>query len=362
MPKRLTTEDFIERAKAVHGDRYDYSRVEYENTATTIVIGCIEHGGFEQIPRNHLSGAGCPNCVVRWKSTTKRFVERARKVHGNRFDYSKVAYESVHQKVTITCFEHGDFDQTPNAHLKGSGCIRCRHQAVGDRSRGTKESFLQSASEVHNGAYDYSEVDYVNSRTKVTILCKEHGEFLQTPGKHIEGSGCPRCGLGKSIDANTKTTSEFVINAQKVHGFKYDYSKTEYVGVHQELLIICPRHGEFRQQAGVHLKGSGCPACTQYGFDPALPALLYYLRIDTRNQTFYKIGITNRSVEERFNMDMELITIIDEQHFDSGADAYEAEQNQLKSFPDDQYVGPDILAQGGNSELFTRDVRGLDNR
>ena len=123
----------------------------------------------------------------------------------------------------------------------------------------TKEEFIQEATEKHEGKYDYSKVEYVNSRTKVCIICSEHGhgEFWQRPNDHLSGNGCPKCGK----EANRLSKEDFIKKAKKIHGDKYDYSKVEYVNCMTKVCIICPEHGEFYQQANVHTQGYGCPKC-----------------------------------------------------------------------------------------------------
>ena len=127
MGKKLTTEEFIEKAKKVHGDRYDYSKVDYKDAHSKIVIICEKHGEFLQIPNCHLSGNGCPECHKDGKRlTTEEFIEKAKKVHGDKYDYSKVNYKDTNSKITIICKKHGEFLQIPSCHLYDSnGCPKC---------------------------------------------------------------------------------------------------------------------------------------------------------------------------------------------------------------------------------------------
>ena len=188
------TEEFIKKAKEVHGDKYDYSKVEYKKAIEKICIICPEHGEFWQQPSNHLSGQGCPVCrylksANKTKKTNKQFEEDSRKIHGNKYDYSKVDYKNQRTKVCIICPEHGEFWQIPTNHLKGCGCPSC-----GGNKKYTLEIFIKKAREVHGDKYDYSKVKYVNIDTKVCIICPEHGEFWQSPNCHINRHyGCPIC-------------------------------------------------------------------------------------------------------------------------------------------------------------------------
>ena len=135
MPKRLTTEEFIAKARAVHGDRYDYSKVEYVNSKIKVTIVCPDHRDFEQTPSSHLQSSGCPDCATETKrKTTEEFKAKARTVHGNKYDYSKVEYKNTRTDIIITCPEHGhgDFEQRPSHHLQGRGCPQCAESLVSE--------------------------------------------------------------------------------------------------------------------------------------------------------------------------------------------------------------------------------------
>lgn len=125
--------------------------------------------------------------------TKEQFIERARKVHGNTYSYKKTVYQIAAKKATITCSKHGDFQQRPNDHLRGNGCPTCKFDKIASMKRGTKADFVRRANKVHDNEYTYKNVVYVNAITKVQIDCKEHGPFFQTPDKHLSGSSCPMC-------------------------------------------------------------------------------------------------------------------------------------------------------------------------
>ena len=245
--KRSTTEEFINKARKVHGDKYDYSNVEYIGNKTKVCIICPEHGEFWQTPNSHLKGIGCPDCA---KTTRGGFIKKAREVHGDKYDYSKVEYKGINTKVCIICPKHGEFWQRPSSHLYGCGCRECAYKL-----KFTKEDFIRKAKEVHGDKYDYSKAEYKGAKVKVCIICPEHGEFWQDPNSHLSGKGCPKC-VGRN-----KTIEEFIEQARKVHGDKYDYSKVEYKGINTKVCIICPEHGEFWQSPYNHLNGHGCPNC-----------------------------------------------------------------------------------------------------
>ena len=249
--ERLTTEEFIEKARKIHGDKYDYSKVEYINNYTPVCIICSKHGEFFQKPYNHLNGCGCRICCERKKLTTEEFIKQAREVHGDKYNYSKVSYINTHTKVCIICPEHGEFWQTPNVHLNKHGCPKCCKR----NTKYTKEDFVLKARQIHGWKYDYSKVEYVNSSTKVCIICPEHGEFWQTPGSHLSGKGCEKC-VRPSYD-----TESFIKCAKKIHSDKYDYSKVKYVNTKTKVCVVCPEHGEFWVKPNVHLQNCGCDLC-----------------------------------------------------------------------------------------------------
>jgi len=261
--KKLTKEEFIEKAKKVHGDKYEYSEVKYINNSTKVCIICPKHDKFEQTPSNHLKGKGCPKCVGRNK-TTEEWIEKTKQVHEDRYDYSKVRYIGTHKKVCIICPIHGEFLQTPKNHSKGIGCPKC-----GGSEKLTKEEFIEKAKQVHGDRYDYSKVVYENARRKVIVICPEHGEFLQTPTSHLDNKGCPKCSNNYRY-----STIEWIDEAKKVHEDRYDYSKVEYKNARRQVCIICPTHGEFMQIPDIHLSGCGCPICSESKLEKETAKLL----------------------------------------------------------------------------------------
>lgn len=196
MSKKLTTEEFIERAMKVHNDKYDYSKVNYKKSNVKIIIICPIHGDFEQIPNNHLSGTGCPKCAnektsMKLTLTTEQFIKKANDVHNNFYDYSEVNYKSAHKKIIIICPKHSEFEQTPGNHLNGQGCPKCANE----RKKSSTEQFIKKATEVHNDKYDYSKVEYIHSKKPIIAICSIHGEFEQIPNNHLRGNGCPKCSI-----------------------------------------------------------------------------------------------------------------------------------------------------------------------
>jgi hypothetical protein len=185
--RKISIEDFKIKCKEKHGDKYDYSKINYINCDTKIKIGCKKHGEFEQIARYHLKGAGCSKCAGTAKSNTKEFIEKATIIHGDKYDYSKVNYINNKTKVIIICKLHGEFQQRPNNILLGQECIKCGYVNSANKNRKTLEEFIEKSTKIHGDLYDYSKIDYINSKTKVIIICKLHGEFQQIPSDHYNG-------------------------------------------------------------------------------------------------------------------------------------------------------------------------------
>ena len=263
----MLIKEFIKRAKEIHGDKYNYSKVEYVNAKTKVCIICPEHGEFWQNPSKHLQGQGCPKCARvsinnSKRLTTEFFIRKSKEIHGDKYDYSKVEYKNCLENVCIICPEHGEFWQNPSKHLQGQGCPKCAKKVF------DKMSFIKASIQKHGDKYDYSKVEYKDIKTKVCIICPIHGEFWQTPGNHLQ-SGCFQCYGTKKL-----TSKEFIEKAKEIHGNKYDYSKVKYLNNHTKVCIICPEHGEFWQQPNNHLHNQGCPICNESSLEKEITSLL----------------------------------------------------------------------------------------
>lgn len=198
-PRVKDTETFILKAMWRHGSLYDYSLASYKAAKLPISIVCKEHGIFEQVADKHLSGRGCPKCKLskigeRCRSNTEDFVEKAIKIHGDKYDYSLVNYKRAVEKVSIVCSAHGVFHQVPNSHLNGNGCPSCGKLKQAKTRRKTTTEFIREATQVHGERYEYSQTDYTHGEENVKIVCRTHGVFHQRPTVHLNGSGCPSCG------------------------------------------------------------------------------------------------------------------------------------------------------------------------
>jgi uncharacterized C2H2 Zn-finger protein len=350
--------NFIKKSNQVHNNRYDYSKVVYRNSKTKVIITCPVHGDFEQTPNSHMQGTRCPKCAGNFKFSTKEWIKAAESVHGNKYDYSKSEYINAKTKIKINCQHHGEFEQTSSSHLIGHGCVKCGSELRGLAQASNVSNFVEKANLVHFGRYNYTKVNYTNNKTKIIIICPEHGKFLQTPNNHLHGDGCPICKIQKLAIHNTRDEQGVIKEFHKVHGYVYDYSKVKYVKLSTKVDIICKEHGVFQQCPNNHIQGQGCPECAVTGFDKSRSAILYYLKIILEDgKELYKLGITNRSINERFSLtELQKIEIIKQKEYKNGYDAYNKEQDILKQYKKFKYIGPPIL-DSGNTELFTVDIR-----
>ena len=223
------------------------------------------------------------------------------KVHGDKYDYSKVEYVDYGTKLTIICPEHGEFHQTFYAHRKGHGCTKCAKKRTSSAQTFSNDQVIAKFREVHGERFDYSKVEYVNQNVKVIIICPEHGEFQQVFSNHLKTENpCPQChkiARSKSVSGykhsdetkqkmsrqKSKISDEtrekirianiekgrkrrisqvdVIKSFQSVHGDQYDYSKVEYVLTGEKVIIICPKHGQFLQTPHLHKRGHGCMNC-----------------------------------------------------------------------------------------------------
>lgn len=267
MPAKLTHDEFIIRANAIHNSKYNYDKALYINVRTHVIITCPVHGDFEQTPDSHFRN-GCLKCGR--DSTAKKlskgkdvFISQARKVFGDIYNYDKVPGDVSNTSiVTITCAVHGDFKKRVSDHLtKKRGCNMCNkyHEDGTLKQHGlttNTENFIKKANKKHNFEYTYDKAVYVDSKTKIIITCKEHGDFKQSPGNHLTGYKCSKCSGVFRYNQET-----FIEKCKEVHGNKYCYDKTKFKLTRKRVIITCPVHGDFEQIAASHINGSGCGVC-----------------------------------------------------------------------------------------------------
>lgn len=286
MATRMTTDQFIQKANAVHGNRYGYND-EYVSAHVPIAITCPTHGEFMQRPYCHtLLKQGCPACGVETshkttRATLDKFVARAIAVHGDRYDYSKVEYTTNKAKVDVVCHLHGVFTITPNSHLCGIGCRPCGYA---ENAVGTDE-FVRRATARHGNKYVYDNVVYQRIDKKVDIVCPVHGIFKQTPQAHLNGTGCPHCAK---------------MNRQG--------------GFSEEYFLVNPQRK--------YVKG-----------------LLYVVRLYDETEDFVKVGITTQTVHKRFsgNRSVYACDVIHEETM-TIYDAFCTEQRLLTHFAPLRYI------------------------
>lgn len=221
MTKRLDKEEVIRRIRAVHGDKYDYSKVEYKGRKEKVAIICPIHGVFHQTIEGHLSGYGCPKCANNHKYTVEEFKEISKEKHNNYYDYSLVTSlnRDTDGNVEIICPVHGVFKQHFRSHMKGQGCPKCAHEYVNSLKVQGFEGFKKKVEEKYGDRFILNESTYVDSSTKMEIICREHGPFMITPNNFLRGHKCPRCNDSKlETEISTllkKNEIEFIQNANK---------------------------------------------------------------------------------------------------------------------------------------------------
>ena len=211
MAKKLTTEEFISKAVLVHGDKYDYSKVEYLGSHYKIDIECKIHGIFKQRASDHINKCiGCPHCSKNIRDSTKSFIQKAKILHT--YDYSKVDYINSYTNVIILCDIHGEFKQSPNNHINlKNGCPQCKKEKLNNIFK--NKNIILDFRSVHGNIYNYDKVKYVNNKTKVEIICKQHGSFFQAPSRHFNNKqGCPQCKTSKGEQQLSKLLEENSIN------------------------------------------------------------------------------------------------------------------------------------------------------
>lgn len=372
MPRKKTQEEVIAKFIEVHGNKYDYSKVEYINSYTKVCIICPIHGEFWQTPKEHIKGCVCPLCADINRSKCNRkcceeFKKQAKEIHGDKYDYSKVEYINNKTKVCIICPEHGEFwmspqnhtiqkqgcpicgrlnrkytkhinsnakkiplskildtiekkckernisflgfveekwESTKKTHLKlrcnicshewkslyrnfityKHGCQTCYNNRRGKTLTKTRDEFIQEAKEIHGGKYDYSKVEYINNYTKVCIICPEHGEFWITPNKHLAKQGCGICAKIQNGIRKRKPMEEVKKIFNKIHGNTYTYDWNTYTSMEIPMRMFCQIHGEFWQAPFIHASGCGCQKCQESHLERGVRKLLTDLCIDFKSQ------------------------------------------------------------------------------
>jgi hypothetical protein len=224
MSRKLTKEEIVERAKNVHKDKYDYTDLVYKDMSTNINVKCKIHGEFFQRPFDHLKGLGCSKCGVIKSGLTRtltnnEFIEKANKIHNNKYKYPNAIYLSANKKLLITCENHGDFEQTPNNHIsKKHGCPNCSKL-----KKLNSELFRDRSIKIYKDKYDYSFSDYINNKTEIlpSIITNKH--ICVDCGKEIDKKSvrCIKCNSKKRKDETIRRipNKETLLNDIKEFGY-----------------------------------------------------------------------------------------------------------------------------------------------
>lgn len=269
MPRPVPShEELIKRFRSKHGMRYLYSKVIYQGAHKKVEIICRkkEHGSFFQTPAHHAIGTKCPKCAIQENtisqtSNTRIFVKRAKSIHQKKYKYHLTKYVTARKKVTIFCPIHKEFLQTPSKHLQGQGCNLCGIASMVLKQSMDKKEFISRAKVVHQNLYSYKNTSYESFHKKVLIICKNHGEYYQTPATHLGGGGCKKCAVASLSNLRRRSKDEIIQKFNEVHENFYDYSKIEYRNYHSKVEIICPIHSSFLASSANHIAGKGCPKC-----------------------------------------------------------------------------------------------------
>lgn len=293
----VSLQEFLERAEKVHGNRYDYSKVDLVGQRTKITIICREHGEFQQEPHSHLNGKGCRKCAGEKTGQRSRFptevlVSRLREVHGDSYGYDKVGVR-FGNKVILMCPKHGDFlASIGNLIGRKSGCPKCGLEKKGRKLRADYEELIAGLKETHGNKYEYGEVVYGRGAAQINVKCPEHGWFTQTLQDHKKGVGCEMC------SRSVRDQETFLAMAREIHGDKYDYSKAVYVRALDKVLITCRKHGDFFQTPNSHINTShGCPTCGRTGPSEGQLEVADFLKNHAEVETEYRMADSLKTLD-----------------------------------------------------------------
>jgi len=371
---KLTTEEFITKAKIKHGNVYDYSYTQYINSAEKVAINCRLHGIFNQLPNNHLLGKGCPECGriktnYSMTRTTPEFIEEATKVHKGRYDYSSVIYLRGSCKVEIKCSVHGIFEQTPNTHLRGANCPKCNRSKLSEALALPWESFLARYTEKF-GEFPFRLISEYSSLNKTILLEDREGIVYKTKAKKLLTNGELR--IQNVVDKNFYSIKRF----RSVHGDKYNYEKVHYSKAISKITVNCPIHGDFKISPEKHLNGCGCPPCGRLkttttvqenptGWNLTNWAIgagkskrfdtfkVYFIRLKNTEEEFYKIGRTYYTMNARMRHIPYLYEVISIISHDDPKIIFDLENHLKRTFKAHKYKP--LKPFGGQHECFKFD-------
>lgn len=271
--KQMTQAEFEAQFEDKFGKGYDFSQSQYIGARSHIEILCSQHGAFQTTPYllfAERTKIACPTCrkinreAERVEKARVEFLEKAKATYKEQYSYDYVVYVNSRSKVTISCKDHGQFQQTPGKFLAGVACPLCGLERRHSSRRLKKEDLLNRLQRLHGKTLQFQIQTYENTRQKIAVSCSLHGEFHATVANLLTGRGCPKCSRVSSSKKRTLSTKEWIKKAFSVHGSKYDYSKTIYRGSSQKLSIVCKEHGPFEIRASNHIsKKQGCLKCVR---------------------------------------------------------------------------------------------------
>ena len=258
---RWDTERFIFESKKIHGDKYDYSKVNFINMKTNVII-ILDGIEYSQSPSKHLMGRS-PEKWIKLK-TNMEFIEEARNVWGYKYDYSLVEYKGAHVEVLIK-YKNCIYKQKAIQHLLG---FKCERDTIKNQ-----DDFIKKCIKRHGYKYDYSLVEYKGINKKVKIIYNGI-LYEQKAGAHLYSNGLVENVIKK------RTTEEFIEMGSYIHNNKFNYDKSIYVNNSTKLIITCPKHGDFEQVPISHLKGFGCNSCSESKGEKIISMYLTNYNID----------------------------------------------------------------------------------
>lgn len=303
MAKKLSQEEVINKINDVHGSLYDHSKLTYINKRTKFELICKKHGAFFTTLDQIIRSQGCPICgksdaAKKRRVSFESFFNKANKVHNSKYEYDKDSYIKISEKIKIKCPIHGWFEQMADAHSNHSyGCPKCGRLVQISKRKLSNEEFVTMVSKIHSNKFDYSKVNYINNKTKVEVICNQHGSFFPTPDNHLLGSGCPNCGIEKVHAEQIKDLDSFIKDSINLHGKKYDYSNVNYLGGKKMVTIICSKHGPFEQTPNNHQQGNGCPNCKTSKGEEMVIRILSSLDIIFKQQFTFENLIDKRKLK-----------------------------------------------------------------
>lgn len=268
MGAKLDNAGFLLKAKGVHGERYLYDQTVYKSYRSKITVGCKVHGYFVTRAGQHLKGVNCQKCVAAAAGLKNRvggsgLLDRL----NSRSPWDTYTYTGINQglkntdKLSCSCPLHGEFSTRLADLLKDSICPTC----AWEKTLTPPSEWLARFRKVHGDRYDYPNLGFGNTSSKINITCKDHGSFLKSRGQHVAGSGCQKCWAGLRGESHRIPFPEFLDRSAIAHGNTYSYVTSTYSKITEKIDIVCKKHEVFSQLCTDHTAGAGCPKCASTG-------------------------------------------------------------------------------------------------